>query len=380
MLKYLVIPTFTFFFCNCTRPDNTPETLKDAYSSEFYIGTALSVEQLSGKDSKSLEIAKKHFNSIVAENCMKSAEIRPVNGEFFFNQADKFVEFGEKNNMLIIGHTLIWHSQAPDWFFIDDKGNQVSREVLIERMRTHIHTTVGRYKRRIHGWDVVNEAVEDDGSLRKSKFLEIIGEDYVKLAFQFAHEADPDAELYYNDYSMDKEPKRNGVIKLVQSIKDAGLRIDAVGMQGHVGLNYPDLNEFEKSLVAFSKLNLNVMITELDITVLPSPWEQTGAEISTNFEYQEKMNPYKNELPAEVEAKLAMRYVDFFELFNKHSEKITRVTLWGVTDKQTWRNDWPIKGRTDYPLPFDRNYAAKSFVKDIIKLTKKNNKQTRFFK
>lgn len=355
--------------CSCaSSPKQEAKTLKDAYADKFYIGTALHVDQLMGLDEKSVEVVKTNFNAIVAENCMKSEEMRPADGEFFFDEADKFVQFGEENGMFTIGHTLIWHSQAPAWFFTDAEGKDVSREVMIERMRAHIHTVVGRYKGRVKGWDVVNEAIEDNGSFRQSKFYQIVGEDYLKLAFQFAHEADPEAELYYNDYSMDKAGKREGVIRLVKSLKEAGLRIDAVGMQGHVGLKYPDINEFEKSLAAYADLGVKVMITELDITVLPLPWEQEGAEISVNFDYSEDMDPYKNGLAAEVEKQQADRYLEFFTLFNKYSESISRVTLWGVTDHQTWKNDWPIKGRTDYTLLFDRNYQAKAVVADLIKI------------
>lgn len=366
---WLVFGSFLFLKA-CTSPKQEAKTMKEAYASKFYIGTALNVDQLMGLDEKSVEVVKANYNSVVAENCMKSEEIRPVEGEFFFDEADKFVQFGEDNQMFIVGHTLIWHSQAPAWFFTDSEGNEVSREVLIERMRNHIHTVVGRYKGRVHGWDVVNEAIEDDGSFRQSKFYQIVGEDYLKLAFQFAHEADPDAQLYYNDYSMDKAGKREGVVKLVKSLKEAGLRIDAVGMQGHVGLKYPNINEFEKSLVAYADLGVKVMITEFDITVLPLPWEQEGAEISINFDYTDEMDPYKNGLSEVVAKQQADRYIEFFTLFNKYSDKISRVTLWGVTDHQTWKNDWPIKGRTDYALLFDRNCQAKPFVQSLIDLAK----------
>lgn len=357
--------------CSCTSsPKQEVKTLKDAYASKFHIGAALNVDQIMGRDEKSMFLVKNHFNSIVAEDCMKSENIQPKENEFFFEEADKFVEFGEQNNMFIVGHTLIWHSQAPAWFFVDEEGNDVSREVMIERMRNHIYTIVGRYKGRVHGWDVVNEAIEDDGSFRNSKFLQIIGEDYLKLAFQFTHDADPEAQLYYNDYSMDKEGKRNTVIKLAQSLKDAGLRIDAIGMQTHAGLNHPNIVEYEKSLSAFAGLGLKVMATEFDVTVLPSPWEQTGAEISLNFDYTEESDPFKNGQSADNEAKLANRYIEFFKLFNKYSNDVTRVTFWGVTDNQSWRNNWPIKGRTDYALPYDRNYQAKAFVEELIELSK----------
>ena len=197
---------------------------------------------------------------------------------------------------------------------------------------------------------------------------QIIGEEYIKLAFQFAHEADPGAELNYNDYAMSQEAKRNRVVEMVKKLQEEGIRIDGIGMQGHMGLDYPDISEFEKSIEAFSALGVNVMITEMDITLLPSPAGET-AEVSLTAEYREQMNPYATGLPKEVEAAFNKRYTDFFRLFLKHQEKISRVTLWGVTDKDSWRNDWPIPGRTDYPLLFDRNCQPKPVVKQIIDLT-----------
>ncbi len=343
-------------------------TLKEALKDKFYIGTALNLEQIRGNDKQAEEIVKQQFNSIVAENCMKSMFLQPKEGEFNFTDADKFVEFGEKNNMFLIGHTLIWHSQVPRWFFVDENSVEVSRDVLIERMRKHITTVVSRYKGRIKGWDVVNEAVLDDGSFRKSKFYQIIGEDFIKLAFEFAHAADPDAELYYNDYSMAVEAKRNGVVKMVQKLQADGVKVSGIGMQGHLSLDFPTVSNFEKSLLAFSALNVNVMITELDITVLPTPNRNIGAEVSASFEYKNEMNPYSAGLPADKEKELETRYADFFRLFLKHHDKISRVTLWGVTDADSWRNNWPVRGRTDYALLFDRNFKPKPVVKQIIEM------------
>jgi endo-1,4-beta-xylanase len=337
----------------------------------FVIGTALNKGHNYGTDTLGINLIKQHFNSIVAENCMKSMHIQPSEGVFFFDEADKFVEFGEANNMNIIGHTLIWHSQAPDWFFVDEDGADVTREVMIERMRNHIHSVVGRYKGRVDGWDVVNEAFMDDGSWRNTKFYEIIGEEYIKLAFQFANEADPDAELYYNDYAMSAEGKRNGVVELVKQLQAAGVRVDGIGMQGHMGMDYPDISEFEKSIKAFADLHMNVMITEMDITLLPFPGEET-AEVSLSAEYQEKMNPYAAGLPDDINAAWEQRYIDYFQLFLNYSDNISRVTLWGLTDADTWRNDWPMVGRTDYPLLFDRDYQAKPVVDKLIELTINN--------
>lgn len=340
--------------------------LKEAFGEKFHVGAALNIGQITGRDTAALKIVKAHFNAIVAENCMKSGRIQPQEGEFYFDLADQFVAFGEENDMLIHGHTLIWHSQAPRWFFTDSAGNEVSREVLIQRMKDHIYTLVGRYKGRVKTWDVVNEAILDDGSFRKSKFYEIIGKDFIKLAFQFAHEADPDAELYYNDYSMANPRKRVGVVNMVKNLQRQGVRIDGIGMQGHIGLRYPAIEEFEKSILAFSNLGVKVMITELDLTVLPSPWENAGAEVSANFEYQQKMDPYVDGLPEDVREAFHERYLSFFKLFLRHQDKITRVTFWGVNDGHSWKNGWPIRGRTDYPLLFDRNNEPKAVVRSII--------------
>ncbi len=341
--------------------------LKDAFENRFGIGAALNDFQIMGRDEETMEVVKQHFNAIVAENCMKSGRIQPKEGEFQFDLADGFVAFGEANNMAIHGHTLIWHSQAPYWFFRDDAGNDVSREVLIQRMKDHIYKVVKRYKGRIQSWDVVNEAILDDGSFRKSKFYKIIGEDFIKLAFQFAHEADPEAALYYNDYSMANPKKRDGVVAMVKRLQEQGVKIDGIGMQGHIGLRYPTIKEFEKSILAFSSLGVKVMITELDLTVLPSPWEDAGAELTNIFEYRTEMDPYVNGMTAEVEKEFSDRYLSFFKLFIKHQDKIERVTLWGVNDGNSWKNNWPIRGRTDYPLLFDRENEPKPVLSDIIK-------------
>lgn len=345
-------------------------SLKKAFHNKFYIGTAMNLEQIYGTDTKSVDIIKKQFSSIVAENCMKSMYLQPQEGNFFFDDADKFVEFGEKNKMFIIGHTLIWHSQIPDWFFVDKDGKNVSPEILKQRMKSHITTVVSRYKGRVKGWDVVNEAIMEDGSYRKSKFYEILGEEFIPLAFKYAQEVDPNAELYYNDYNEWHPGKVKTVIQLVKDLKSKGIRIDGVGMQAHVGMDTPSINEYEKAILAYAKTGVKVNITELEISALPSPWG-TSANVSDKVAYDEKMNPYKNGLPKDVQTQWENRYQDFFTLFLKHKNNIRRVTLWGVTDNQSWKNDFPIKGRTDYPLLFDRQYKTKPVVEKIIKLTER---------
>lgn len=369
-----VLPVLSLLFVvSCTPKTETTITLKDALKDKFYIGTAMNVPQINGEDSLSVKIIEDNFNSIVAENCMKSMYMQPSEGQFVFNEADRFISFSEKNNMHTVGHTLIWHSQAPDWFFVDDKGNDVSREVMIERMKQHITTIVKHYKGAIKGWDVVNEAILDDGEYRKSKFYEIVGEDFIPLAFQFAHEADPSAELYYNDYNEWHEGKRDAIVRLVKSLKEKGIRIDGVGMQAHMGMEYPTLDEYEKAIEAYASAGVKVMITEWDISALPQASKEATSNISDTVAYKKEINPYTAGLPSNVYQAWEARYLDFFKLFLKHHDKIDRVTLWGVTDNDSWKNDYPVVGRTDYPLLFDRGYKAKPVVEKMINLVNNTN-------
>jgi len=216
--------------CLSAFSTNNGKGMKDLFKGKFYIGTAMNAGHITGKDTAAIRIIKQQFNTITADNCMKCGPLQPVEGRFNFNLSDQFVEFGMQNQMFIVGHCLVWHSQAPKWFFVDENGNDVSREVLISRIKSHIQTVVGRYKGKVKGWDVVNEAILDDGSWRQSKLYTIIGPDFVKLAFQFAHEADPDAELYYNDYSMALPGRREGVVKMVKELQKDGTRITPPGM------------------------------------------------------------------------------------------------------------------------------------------------------
>ncbi|MFP3599062.1 endo-1,4-beta-xylanase [Chryseobacterium sp. SIMBA_029] len=371
-MNRIILVGLMAFAVSCTqvKQSTSDASLKEAFNKKFYIGTAMNLQQIHGTDQKSVEIIKQQFSSIVAENCMKSMFLQPAEGKFFFDDADQFVAFGEKNKMFIIGHTLIWHSQAPKWFFTDSNGNNVSPEVLKQRMKNHITTVVSRYKGRVKGWDVVNEAILEDGSYRKSKFYEILGEEFVPLAFQYAHEADPDAELYYNDYNEWYPGKIQAVSRMVKKLKSQGIRIDGVGMQAHVGMDAPSIDEYEKAILAYAETGVKVNVTEMEISALPSPGGNS-ANISDTVAYKKEMNPYTQGLPANVQSQWEKRYVDFFGLFLKHSDKIRRVTLWGVTDTQSWKNDFPIKGRTDYPLLFDRQDQAKPVIEKIVKLAGK---------
>jgi endo-1,4-beta-xylanase len=343
--------------------------LKESLAGRFHIGTALSTTYIFERDPRADTIIKRHFDAIVAENCMKSGPLQPREGEFYWEDADAFVEFGERNGMWITGHCLVWHSQAPRWFFTDAEGNDVSREVLIERMRNHIHTVVGRYKGRVKGWDVVNEAIMEDGSYRKSKFQTIIGDDFIPLAFQFAHEADPDAELYYNDYNEWYPGKREAIVKLVGSMREAGLRIDGVGMQGHIGMDYPTLEEYRASIDDYAAAGVKVLITEFDMSALPRPTRGAGgANLADTVGYSQRMNPFTAGISKEASREWNQRMGDFFRLFIEKAGTVSRVTMWGVTDATSWKNGYPMRGRTDYPLLFDREYKAKPIVWDIAKM------------
>lgn len=347
--------------------------LKKAFKDKFLIGAALNTQQVKSNDKKLHNLIRREFNSVVAENCMKSGSLQPREGVFRFDDADKLVALAEKNGQAVIGHCLVWHSQAPDWFFTDKNGNDVSREVLIERMRNHIHSVVKHFKGKVKGWDVVNEAIEWDGKMRESKFYKIIGEEFISLAFKFAHEADPDVELYYNDYGMDGKMKREAVVRMVRKLKADGRRIDAIGMQSHVAFSTP-LDEYERSIETFAAEGVKVMITELDLSVLPWPHGNMGAAVENNFEYQERMNPFRKGLTKEMEDKQTDFFCRLFDIYLRHADDITRVTFWGVGDGDSWKNNWPVRGRTDYPLAFDRQYRAKPFVKEIIEMAKKHKK------
>jgi len=373
MNNTLVASSLLSIFVNaaCVAVAYGEPVLKDAFDGRFSLGAAVSAGVWEGGLVRERQTVERHFNSITAENEMKPMYLQPREGEFNFETADKFVAFGEKNKMKVIGHCLVWHQQMPRWFFIDKDGRDVDRETLIARMRTHITTVVGRYKGRVHGWDVVNEAFDDKGELHDSPWLRIIGSDFVELAFRFAHEADPEAELYYNDFSMAAPGKRRGVARMVRDFRNKGVRIDGVGMQTHVNLTYPSLSDWEASLEAFAAEGVKVMVTEMDVSALPSAWGLT-AEITTRHDYDEKYNPWKDgKLPDEIQKKLADRYEEFFGVLLRHSDVVDRVTLWGVEDGGSWLNDFPMRGRTDFPLFFGRDGQMKPCAKRAAEAARK---------
>jgi endo-1,4-beta-xylanase len=346
--------------------DENATVLKDAFAGDFLIGTAVNTQQILGSDREAKPFIIKQFNAITPENEMKWESIHPFPGTYDFALADSIVSFALANGMFITGHTLVWHSQTPDWVFQDSLGNPLKREALLERMKDHIFTVMGHYKGRVQSWDVVNEAIGDDGQIRRSKWNEIIGEDFIEKAFEFAHEADPDAELYYNDYNNEEPLKRAGVIKIVRNLLEKGLRIDGVGIQGHWHLDSPDFKIVEESISEYAALGVKVMITEMEINVVPTPSWLYGADISKMAEYKDSLNPYVSGLPDSVQTMLTNRYTDLFGVLLRHKGEVSRVTFWGVHDGYSWKNNWPIPGRTNYPLLFDRNYQPKPAYYAVI--------------
>lgn len=347
--------------------EQAPITLKGAFQGSFLMGAALNSAEITGSDVRDAALVEAQFDSISPENALKWDSVHPEPDRYEFDLPDKYVAFGEKNNMFIVGHTLVWHHQTPKWVFEDAKGNRVDRETLLKRLRDHIQTVVGRYKGHIDGWDVVNEALNDDGTLGQTPWMKIMGEDYIAKAFEFAHEADPKAELYYNDYSLENEAKRQGALELIQKLKAQGVPVTGVGLQGHYKMDWPQVDQLDATIAAFKKLGVKVMITELDVDVLPPAMQYHGADISVNAALQPKLNPYPNGLPDSVQQKLAERYADLFRVFLKYRGTLSRVTFWGVTDTSSWLNNWPVRGRTDYPLLFDRAGQPKPAFYAVIK-------------
>jgi endo-1,4-beta-xylanase len=348
-------------------------TMKDAYKDIFYIGAALNPRQFGEQDAAGAAIVKAQFSSISPENDLKWSNVHPQPDTYNWGPADKYVEFGEKNHMYIVGHCLVWHSQVPQWVFQGENGAPLTRDQLLARMREHIMTVVGRYKGRIKSWDVVNEALNEDGTRRQSQWERIIGDDFILKAFQYAHEADPQAELNYNDYSLENnEAKRKGALALVADLKAKGAPITTVGIQGHDNLDSPTLQEMDDTIAQFKALGVKVAITELDIDVLPAANNRPmTADISATTQGNANSDPYKAGLPDDVQKKLAQRYADLFAVYAKYKGTLDRVTLWGVTDGDSWKNNFPVRGRTNYPLLFDREHKAKPAVDAIIKVVRK---------
>jgi endo-1,4-beta-xylanase len=359
--------TIAAILAACTSVQSGHRTnLKEAFANDFLIGAALNESQFEETDVQAAKIVREQFNSVSPENVLKWMYLRPAPGKFDFSAADRYVDFGTRNGMFTVGHNLIWHSQNPKWLFLDDQGKPADRATMLARMREHIMTVVERYRGRIGGWDVVNEALNDDGTLRNTPWMKAIGEDYLLKAYQFAHEADPSAQLYYNDFSLEDLPKQRGAIALVRKLQSEGVHIAGVGLQGHYKLDWPTNEQVDETIAAFGDLGVNVMITELDVDVLPKATRSRGADVTLHAELQAGLDPYRDGLPQSMQDRLTQRYAGLFRVFLRHKDVLQRVTFWGVTDAQSWLNDWPVEGRTSYPLLFGRGYNEKPAYHAVV--------------
>lgn len=347
------------------RQDDPP-SLKGMFENSFHIGAALNYEEVNGSEARALPLLKKHFSSISPENGLKWVKVHPEPERFDFEFGDRYVELGKSLDAFVVGHTLVWHQQVPDWVFEQEDGTPKTKSQLLATLEDHIEKVVGRYRGKIHGWDVVNEAIEDNGEFRKSKWFEIAGVDFIKTAFRKANEMDPEAELYYNDYSIFNPKKRAAILALAKEMRAEGIRIDGIGMQGHYMLRGPAIGEIEKGIVEIYEAGFKVMITELDVDVLKRPREAIGADLAKTYAFQEEFNPYAAELPEEIAQELTQRYSDIFEVYLAHSDKISRVTFWGIQDGESWLNNWPVRGRTNYPLLFDREFQPKTSIFEAL--------------
>ena len=351
-----------------------PATLKQAFADDFLVGTAVNDDIVSGRDARAQALVPLHFNAVTAENAMKAEVLNPQPGTWDFAAADAFVEFGERHDMFIVGHTLVWHNQTPDWFFLRPDGTPVGHDALVERMRGYIERVAGRYTGRVDAWDVVNEQIGEDGNYRDTRWVKGIGDgdELMRLAFTFAARYAPDTELYYNDFNAWRPEKRDGIVRMVKMLQAHGIRIDGIGIQGHWGLDYPATADIEAAIDAYAALGVKVMITELDVDVLPLTKE--GQIIGQGMshpqfqlpEFKRFLDPYRAGLPAQVQQQLAARYAGLFRIFRGRSGKIHRVSVWGVHDGMSWKNDYPIPHRTNYPLLFDREYRPKPALDAVL--------------
>lgn len=352
------------------RQSASPESpvLKEAFEGKFLIGATLGAAMLDDPSHPDYAIVRDHFNSVTIENDMKWGIMNPSPGAYELQRADRFVAYGQEKGLALVGHTLFWHSQTPDWVFEDENSQPLSREALLRRMRERARLMAERYGDQIAYWDVVNESIMGDGSWRPSKFVQIIGEDFTEQAFRIAmEELPPQAKLLYNDYSMTEEGRRHAVIKMVADFRAKGIRIDGIGIQGHWTMEHPQLKEIDTVLRELSTTGLPLHITELDLDFLG----RDGLfDANVDLEKQ-RADPARNrypegQLPALEEQRFTQRYAQIFRALLKHADSIERVTFWGVTDANSWLNDWPLEGRTNYALLFDRQGHPKPALEAII--------------
>jgi endo-1,4-beta-xylanase len=317
--------------CSIAPPDITSYApLSRLYAARFPVGAAIEPWQLDGREGALLAW---HYSGVVAENAMKATRLQPEEGRFSFSDADGIVAFAERHGMRMRGHTLLWHEETPGWVWRAGDGSAAHPALVLERLRTHISTVVGRYRGRVHSWDVVNEVVDPSGPgcLRDTAWLRVIGPAYLDAAFHAAHAADPGARLLLNDYETADPARRECVLRLATSLRARGVPLHGIGHQMHVRLDGPSPEAVDATLAAVAALGLDNEITELDMTLGPA---------STRG------------LEALLLEKQARRYAELFRVFARRPD-VKAVTFWGVSDAHTWLNMKRAKSDPDRPLLFD---------------------------
>lgn len=339
-----------------TSKTDSSKGLNDYYKNYFTIGVAVSKASITDKESA--DLITQQFGSITPENAMKMGPIHPKENIYNWKDADAIVAFAQAHHLKIRGHNLCWHQQTPAWFFKDSAGNLVTKNVLLQRLKDHITTVVNRYKGKIYAWDVVNEAIDDNPSnfLRNSLFYKICGEDFITKAFEYAHAADPQAILFYNDYNTERKEKADRIYTLLKKLKDNGTPIDAIGLQGHWSIFEPSQSELEYTINKFASLKLKIQITELDVSIYK--WEK---------DVRKKLSTDADTYTPELEEAQTAKYKMLFTIFRKYKKDITGVTFWNVSDKYTWLDTYPVIGRKNYPLLFDVNYQPKKAFWEVVK-------------
>lgn len=366
---------------SCGNPEKKAESLKDAYDGCFKIGCAINPGLVSGRNPQAEELVLKHFNAISPENAMKPESLHPGPDVWNFAPADAYAQYGKEHGMFVLGHTLCWHNQTPDFFWTRPDGTPKSRAELTETLRSYIETVVTHFAGKVDAWDVVNEIVAEDGGFRDLGWIKAFGGDgyeVARLAFQFANQYAPEGtEFYYNEFNVWRPSKLEGVINLVRRLRADGLRVDGVGIQAHWGLNYPKTEYIENAIDQLSALGVKVMITELDVDVLPISKE--GQVIGRSLqdpqyqleEFEAFLDPYKDGLPEEIENLQAARYEELFRIFYEHADQIDRVTVWGLHDGLSWKNGSPVAGRTNYPLLFNRDLTPHKALEAVLAVPSK---------
>jgi endo-1,4-beta-xylanase len=351
-MKKIFAASILLFFCAFINAQG----LKDYYKNYFTVGVAVSPQALKTDEA---QLILQQFNAMTAENAMKMGPIHPKENEYFWAHADSIVAFAQRNKIKLRGHTLCWHNQTAKWMFTDDEGKTVSKEVLLQRLKDHITTVVSRYKGKVYAWDVVNEAISDSRNeyLRQSDWYKICGEEYITKAFQYAHDADPNALLFYNDYNETNPLKREKIFKLVMSLKDAGVPIHGLGLQGHWALTEPSREQLDSALTRYAQLGVTLQITELDVSIYPKE----------HLASTRKAEEYDQTYSLEKEQKQGEAYKMYFEIFRKHKKSISSVTFWNISDRRSWLDNFPVRGRKDYPLLFDKDLKPKKTYWEVVK-------------